>query len=91
MRNVTQYRRGTARRAMSVESCHLLHTVTKNQIWNDSTEQCLRDVATYSPFTQNLKVGHVTLTTPIRGIIPRLTVIDTAYVYTKFDDSSYSR
>jgi len=37
------------------------------------------------------KKGHVTLTTPIFGVVchPKLG-FDTAYVYAKFDDSSFS-
>jgi len=37
---------------------------------------------------QNLKIGHMTLTTPLWGqfVIPRLT-LDIAYPCTKFDNS----
>jgi len=36
------------------------------------------------------KTGHVTLTTPIRCVIPRL-AFDIFYLHTKFGDSRFSR
>jgi len=54
--------------------------------------KCLASPITKLLLGQNLKTGHVTVTTSfLRVVCNRRLGLDTVYLHTKFDDSSFSR